>query len=182
MKDIKLNREYIYMYNQISLIGKLGRDPTPFTTKSNCSGAYLSVATYDPKSKTKETQWHSVIIYDKLAEQCIKYLHKGRAVHVTGTLVYHKKQKDGVEITEAIIRGSDVQFLDAPGTVTRSSEDLPSTQQGVNELPFQLTQKLEVSRYVEDAPKIRSTLFGFSSSSYIEHAVEEDLKSKNDYL
>jgi single-strand DNA-binding protein len=69
-------------------------------------------------------QYHTVICWERLAEQTGTHVTKGRLVYVEGRLesrAFTDKEGKEREVTEVI--AADVQFLDAPGT---RSADLPA--------------------------------------------------------
>ncbi len=71
-------------------------------------------------------QYHTVICWERLAEQTGKHVTKGRLVYVEGRLESRSfTDKDGKDrdVTEVI--AADVQFLDGPGT---KSTDLPAEE------------------------------------------------------
>jgi single-strand DNA-binding protein len=43
----------------------------------------------------KDTQWHNIIAWGKLAETAEKYLKKGSEVALEGKIVYRNYEKDG---------------------------------------------------------------------------------------
>ena len=78
--------------NSVQLIGRLGKDPE-VKTYGEKKKAYFSIATTDAYKnqkgeKIKDTQWHNVIIWGKLAGVAEKYLKKGNEVAVEGKLVH----------------------------------------------------------------------------------------------
>ena len=76
--------------NKVLLIGRLGRDPELRYTQGNTAVTTLSVATSDSWSdrqsgeKKERTEWHRVVVWGRQAENCEKYLSKGRQVFVEG--------------------------------------------------------------------------------------------------
>ena len=73
---------------------------------------------------TERPQYHTVICWDRLAEQTGKHGTKGRLVYVEGRLESRSfTDKEGKEREVTEIVASDVQFLDAAGT---KSTDLPA--------------------------------------------------------
>lgn len=81
--------------NKVILIGNLGNDPELKYTPSNKAVCNLSVATnekWKDKSgaKQEKTEWHRVNVWGDLAENCAKYLKKGRTVYVEGRLETRK--------------------------------------------------------------------------------------------
>jgi len=79
--------------NRVQLIGHLGADPEVKTFENGSMMVRLSLATNEPaKGKNGEksirTQWHTLVIWGKLAEICARYLQKGREVAVEGRIAY----------------------------------------------------------------------------------------------
>ncbi len=79
------------MYQRITVVGNLGRDPelrylpngTPVT---NLSVATSNSYTNQQGEQVKETTWFRVSVFGKQAEACSQYLSKGRQVLVEGRL------------------------------------------------------------------------------------------------
>ena len=77
--------------NKVILVGNLGADPELKYTPSNRAVCNLSVATnevWKDKSgqKQEKTEWHRVNVWGEQAENCSKFLTKGRMVYVEGRL------------------------------------------------------------------------------------------------
>lgn len=97
--------------NRVQLIGHLGADPEIKTLESNKKIARLSIATNDEYTdkngqKVKQTQWHNLVVWGKLAETCEKYLVKGKEIAIEGKLTYRTwNDKDGKShnITEVVV-------------------------------------------------------------------------------
>ena len=102
--------------NKVLLIGRLGAKPELRKTQAGISVARLSVATSHTTQSEgrldKDTEWHSVVVFDKLAEQCVQFLDKGRLVYVEGSLRSRTwTGKDGQERTEREVKAHHVHFL-----------------------------------------------------------------------
>ncbi len=77
--------------NKVQLIGNVGRDPEmrylqsgePVTTFSLATNRRWTGQDGQPR---EETEWHNVVAWRRLAEQCNEYLTKGRKVYVEGRL------------------------------------------------------------------------------------------------
>jgi single-strand DNA-binding protein len=104
--------------NKVVLIGNLGKDPE--TRYSPNGGAICNVrlaTTRNWKDKNsgerkEETEWHSVVFYDRLAEIAGEYLKKGRPVYVEGRLKTRKWQdKEGQERYTTEIIATEMQLL-----------------------------------------------------------------------
>ncbi|MEO8054048.1 MAG: single-stranded DNA-binding protein [Acidobacteriota bacterium] len=78
--------------NKVILIGHLGADPEMKATTGGVPIANLRIATtevwYDKASgqKQEKTEWHRVVLFDKLAGICERYLSKGQLVYIEGAL------------------------------------------------------------------------------------------------
>jgi len=83
--------------NKIILSGNVGNDPDVKTLESGKKLAKFSLATTD-KNKDKTTQWHSIIVWEKLAEIVEKYVKKGNYLSVIGSISYRDyTDKEGVK-------------------------------------------------------------------------------------
>jgi len=77
--------------NKVQLIGNVGRDPElrylpggePVTTFSLATNRRW---TGQDGQLHEQTEWHSVVAWRRLAEQCGEFLAKGRHVYVEGRL------------------------------------------------------------------------------------------------
>ena len=130
--------------NKIMLIGNVGSDPEMRFTPSGSPVASFRIATnrvYNTPdgARKQETDWFTVVAWNKLAEQCNQFLGKGKLVYVEGRL--RNRSWDGTDgqkhfRTEVI--ASRVTFLDrmsAPGSADEKYEGLESGDDG-GEMPF----------------------------------------------
>lgn len=77
--------------NRVQLIGNLGKDPEVKYTPQGTPFAKLTIATnYRYKDKNEQwqdqTEWHNVVLWQRLAEIAGEYLKKGSKVYVEGRL------------------------------------------------------------------------------------------------
>jgi single-strand DNA-binding protein len=77
--------------NKVLLIGNVGRDPEMRYLQSGEPVTTFSLATNRRWTGTdgqphEETEWHNIVAWRKLAEQCNEYLSKGRKVFIEGRL------------------------------------------------------------------------------------------------
>jgi len=105
------------MFNKITLIGRLGRDPetrmTPAGTVVNFSLATDETWLDSQGQKQKRTEWHRIIVWGKQAELCAKYLTKGRLAFVEGSIQTRKYQdSQGQERSVTEVKAQRVLFLD----------------------------------------------------------------------
>lgn len=101
--------------NQVTLVGNLGADPELKYTASNKPVCNLSIATtYRPKEGQEQTEWHRVTAWNADAENCAKFLSKGRAVYIQGRLATRTYEKDGHRHKSTEIMAERVVFLGGP--------------------------------------------------------------------
>lgn len=107
--------------NKAILIGRLGRDPEQHWTASGAQVVTMRIATTESYTdaagnKVEQTEWHRVVTFQKTAEQCARYLAKGRLVYVEGSVQTRKWQDgQGLERAATEIRADVVRFLDSAG-------------------------------------------------------------------
>jgi single-strand DNA-binding protein len=77
--------------NKVTLLGNLGKDPEVKFTPQGTAVAKLALATNE-RYKDKEgqwqdrTEWHNVVLWQRLAEIAGEYLKKGSKVYIEGKL------------------------------------------------------------------------------------------------
>lgn len=141
--------------NSVVLIGRLTRDPELRYSGSQMAVAKFSIAVDRPAraGKERETDFPRITVFGKQAENCEKYLTKGRLVAVQGRLQTGSyKNKDGATVYTTDVVADRVEFLewgdkaqgDAPRSNTYSSssqsdfdEEMPDSFQAIDEdVPF----------------------------------------------
>lgn len=106
------------MLNKVMLIGRLGRDPELKYASSGMPITNLRIATDESYidrdgNKVERTEWHSVVVFQRAAENCANYLAKGSLVFVEGSLQTRKWQdQQGQDRYTTEIKAQRVQFLD----------------------------------------------------------------------
>ena len=121
--------------NKVMLIGRLGRDPELRYSSTGTSIANLRIATdegYTDRdgNKVDRTEWHTVVVFQRQAENCATYLRKGSLVFVEGSLQTRKWQdQQGQDRYITEVKASRVQFLDRRGgTETDAGEGIRNKQ------------------------------------------------------
>lgn len=113
--------------NKVILVGNLGADPELKYTPSNRPVCNLSVATnevWKDKSgqKQEKTEWHRVNVWGEQAENCSKFLAKGRSVYVEGRLQTRSwDDKEGKKRYSTEIVAERVVFLGGQGAGAEGS-------------------------------------------------------------
>jgi single-strand DNA-binding protein len=107
--------------NKVILIGNLGKDPELKHTSGGTAVATMTVATNERfKDKSGEwqdkTEWHTVVLWQRLAEIAAEYLKKGRSVYVEGRLQTRSwEDKQGQKRYTTEIVASDLVLLGGGG-------------------------------------------------------------------
>ena len=106
--------------NRVILVGNLGADVELKHTPSNKAVANLRIATSETfKDKAgqrqEKTEWHRVTVWGDQAENCAKYLAKGRSVYVEGRLETRSYDKDGQKHYATDVVAERVVFLGGGG-------------------------------------------------------------------
>src|SRR5687767_4222976 len=98
--------------NKVILIGNATRGAELHQTGSGKAVSNIRLATNRVVNGNEETQFHSVVCWDRLAETTATYVKKGDPLYVEGRLQYRSFQdEEGKERGVAEVVASDVQFL-----------------------------------------------------------------------
>jgi single-strand DNA-binding protein len=113
--------------NKVILIGNLGADPEVRFMPSGGAVANLRIATSESwKDKQtgeqhERTEWHTVVLFNRLGEIAGEYLKKGSKIFIEGSLRTRKWQdKTGQDRYTTEIVGSEMQMLDSKGGAGQS--------------------------------------------------------------
>lgn len=155
--------------NKVMIIGRLTRDPELRTTPNGSSVCQLGLATnyvytnQQTGQKVEQVEYHSVVLWRKLAEIANQYLKKGRRVYIEGRLQTQSWDgQDGQKKSRTEIVADNMIMLDggmgaggpnaAPQSNMPNRTDLSATQPAPSEeLPtIQQNQGEDIS--VEDIP------------------------------
>ena len=117
------------MYQEVTILGRLGTDPTLRYTPSGVQVCNFSVAVNRRWSDAEgdaheETTWFKVVTWQGLADTCAQYLKKGRLVLVNGRIRTRQYQDpDGVTRQAWELVARDVRFADNGTASEESVED-----------------------------------------------------------
>lgn len=128
------------MFQKVTLIGNLGRDPemrympdgTAITNFSMACSSYR-------KGGENATAWFRVSFFGKQAENANQYLHKGSKVYVEGELDFDSQtggpktfnKQDGSVGVSFEVKGRELKFLSSKGDVAQDDSDHAPVQQAV---------------------------------------------------
>lgn len=115
-------------FNKVLLIGNLTRDPELRYTPQGTAVVNLRLAVNrtfrDNRTQElrKETCFVTVVVWNKQAESCNQYLHKGRPVFIEGRLQSRSWEDNSGQKRNVIeVRAERVQFIGAPPTKAEPS-------------------------------------------------------------
>ena len=140
--------------NKVMLIGHLGENvKMHYFEGGNCIGRF-SLATNEvyvnktTNEKITSTEWHNLVVKNKAAEMCEKYLSKGDKIYVEGRIkTRHWQTEDGTQKSLTEIQVTEFTFLnlkkDPENKVNQTNEspkntnfDPNSPNLPINDLPF----------------------------------------------
>ena len=135
------------MFNAVTLIGNVGKDPEIRYTTSGKAVASFSLATSEKHKDSQgqikeETQWHRVIFWGKQAESIGQYAKKGTSLLVTGKITYRKfTNRDNQEQSITEIMGDNFKFVggkkdSSSAPATPSGEAEPGADPDLPDIPF----------------------------------------------
>ena len=107
--------------NKVILVGNLGQDPEVRYMPNGGAVANMTLATSESwrdkatGEQKEKTEWHRVVLFDKLAEVAGEYLRKGSQVYIEGSLQTRKwTDQSGQDryTTEVVVNvGGSMQML-----------------------------------------------------------------------
>ena len=101
--------------NRVELIGRLTRDPELRYSSNNLANCRFTLAvnrTFQSQNGEQGTDFISVVVFNKQAENVKKYIAKGSLVAVTGRIQTGSYEKDGRTIYTTDVVADNVQFLE----------------------------------------------------------------------
>ena len=106
--------------NKVILVGVLGKDPETKTFANGGSLTQFSIATSETWTdkntgeRKEQTEWHNIVLQNKLGEIAQQYLRKGSKVYIEGSLNTRKwTEQNGQERYTTQIKGQQMQMLDS---------------------------------------------------------------------
>lgn len=106
--------------NKVILVGTLGKDPETKTFPNGGSITQFSIATSESwmdkntGERKEQTEWHRIVLNNRLGEIAQQYLRKGSKVYIEGSLRTRQwTDQNGQERYATEIRGEQMQMLDS---------------------------------------------------------------------
>jgi len=128
--------------NKVMIIGNVGTDPEMRFTPNGNPVTTFRIATSrsytTPEGERRqETEWFTVVTWNKLAESCNQFLTKGKRAYVEGRLRTHSWEgQDGQRRSRVEIVADRVLFLDRQATAPLSEEGKLEGEVEAEDLPF----------------------------------------------
>ena len=121
--------------NRVMLIGNVGKDPEIRYVDAGLCMATLRLATSTPgytlengTQVPERTEWHTVLLWRRLAEIAERYVHKGDKLFIEGELRYRNyTDKRGVTHYVTEVWGSNMEML-TPKSASAAPQGQAPTQ------------------------------------------------------
>lgn len=116
--------------NKVFVIGNLTRQPEMKRGNgTDFCGLNIAVNSVyynkDTGQKEEQTEFISVVVFGKIAENCVNYLEKGQKVFIEGRIKNRVEEKEGSKVYHTGIVADRVQF----GSKTQSNNSVTTTQE-----------------------------------------------------
>jgi len=117
--------------NKAMLIGHLGDEVKMHYFEGGNSIGRFPVATNETytnkqtNEKVTTTEWHNVVVKNKLAEICEKYLSKGDRVYIEGKIKTRQWEQDGIKRYSTEIHAVDMTFLSTKKDLNQEDHQNP---------------------------------------------------------
>ena len=131
--------------NSVVLIGRLTRDPEVRYTESQLAVARFSIAINrvpGRDSLDRSVDFPNIVVFGKQAENCERFLTKGRQVAIQGHIQTGSYEKDGRKVYTTDVVADRVEFLEwgdrSQSSSQGSSAGIPEGFQAIDEddIPF----------------------------------------------
>ena len=101
--------------NKVELLGRVGADPEMKYTQGGTTVVQLRLATDRARKNAEDTtDWHTIVVWDRLAEAVNQYVGKGQRIYVAGRLAQNSwTGDDGQRRYRTEIHAQEVVFLDS---------------------------------------------------------------------
>ncbi len=116
--------------NKVQLIGRLGGAVELRYTGTSTAVATFSIATNTPTKNQdgtmgENTDWHNIVVWDKLAETCNEYLQKGSQIYIEGRIQYRTyENREGQKVYKTEIVASQMIMLDGRSGSRPASDEV----------------------------------------------------------
>lgn len=145
--------------NKVILIGNVGRDPDVRYLDSGTAVATFSLATTDRAytlqngtQVPERTEWHNIVIWNRLAQTVEKYVHKGDKLYIEGRIRSRSyDDQNGVKRTIVEIFAENMEML-TPRAVSGASNASAAPAQAAQPTPAPAQQQAANADPADDLP------------------------------
>lgn len=141
--------------NKVILVGTLGKDPETKTFPNGGSLTQFSIATSESWTdknsgeRKEQTEWHRIVLHNRLGEIAQQYLRKGSKVYIEGSLRTRQwTDQSGQERYTTEIRGEQMQMLDSNNRQQNDNQ----AEGGYQQPRFNNNQQSNQGGYANQAP------------------------------
>lgn len=123
--------------NNVALVGRLVKDPEiRYIPQSETAVANFTLAVDRPMSKEKAADFIRIVTFGKTAENCERYISKGRQVGISGRIQTGSyKDKEGKTVYTTEVYADRVEFLDRGDKAdVKPNDDMEGIPQGFQAL------------------------------------------------
>ncbi len=117
--------------NNVTLIGRLTKDPDLKTTQSGLSVCRFTVAVDRPYSKEKQTDFINCLAWRQTADFICKYFAKGQRIALIGSIQTGSYEKDGSKVYTTEVNVSSVEFCES-----KKQNETAQTNEATEEIPL----------------------------------------------
>lgn len=132
--------------NKVIMIGRLGDDVKVRYFENGSAIGNFPLATNETYTNKKtgekitNTDWHQIVVRNKLAENCEKYLTKGDKIYLEGRLKNRQWEKDGIKRYATEIHVTELSML---SNRKKDEKRKNSTENSQSTLSKETTDKVE---------------------------------------
>jgi single-strand DNA-binding protein len=147
--------------NKVMIMGNLGADPEVRYLPSGSAVTNIRVATSESwkdrttGEKQERTEWHRIVLFNRLGEIAAQYLRKGSRVFVEGSIRTNKWQdQSGADRYTTEIIANSMQLMDSKasgGSAPFDSQDHGDMPQDVAAMPSSQASRPAAARTPEAA-------------------------------
>jgi len=115
------------MYNRVTLVGRVKARPEIKHTQKGKAYTAFDLATEDTYvsggEKKKQTEWHKIVAWGRLAEICSQYLDKGSLIVLEGKITQRQWESDGKDQSVTEILADRMKMLGGGRRESAEPED-----------------------------------------------------------
>lgn len=122
--------------NSVNLIGRLTKDPEIRYTGDQKAVAKFTIAVDDGYGDAKKTNFISIVVFGKQAENCERFLAKGKLVGISGKIQTGSYEKDGRKVYTTDVVANNVYFLEWGEKASKDNDIPEGFSQITEDVPF----------------------------------------------